>query len=447
MATTLRGGDPPYDSELVGEDLFGAAVEERLSRRAPLAARLRPRALDEVVGQEHLLGPNRPLRALIEADRLSSVVLWGPPGTGKTTIARLVAGATEQAFEPLSAVSAGVKEVREVAERARARLGERGQGTILFLDEVHRFSRTQQDALLPHVEEGLVVLIGATTENPFFSLTGPLLSRSTLLRLEPLPVDALRVLLRRAMTDRERGLGADGLTLDDDAAAHIAERSEGDARHALTALEVAAALALEGGRTTVSLADAEAALSLRALRYGDDEHYDVCSAFIKSIRGSDPDAGLYWLARMLEAGEDPRLIARRLVILASEDIGLADPQSLLVADAAARAVEFVGLPEARLNLAQAVLHLALAPKSNAVLRALDAATADVRERPAGRVPVHLRDAHYPGAARLGHGEGYRYPHGEPGGRVEQEYRPPEVSGRRYYEPPTEDDEPGERKRR
>ncbi|MFA5882229.1 MAG: replication-associated recombination protein A [Acidimicrobiia bacterium] len=420
-------------------DLFSAAVEDRLSRRAPLAARLRPRSLDEVVGQEHLLGRNRPLRALIEADRLSSVVLWGPPGTGKTTIARLVAGATEKAFEPLSAVTAGVKDVREVVDRARARLGERGQGTILFLDEVHRFTRTQQDALLPHVEEGLLVLVSATTENPFFSLTGPLLSRSTLLRLEPLSVDALRTLLDRAITDRERGLGSDGLSLDADAAMHIAERSEGDARHALTALEVAAALCLEAGRAAVSLADAEAALSLRALHYGDDEHYDVLSAFIKSIRGSDPDAGLYWLARMLEAGEDPRLIVRRLVILASEDIGLADPQSLLVADAAARALEFVGLPEARLNLAQAVIHLSLAPKSNAVLRALDAATADVRDRPSGRVPAHLRDAHYPGAARLGHGEGYRYPHDEPSGWVEQEYRPAEVAGRRYFDPPQSDE--------
>ena len=418
-------------------DLFSAAVGERLARRAPLAARLRPRTLDEVVGQDQLLGPGKPLRTLIESDRLSSVVLWGPPGTGKTTIARTVAGATAAAFEPLSAVNAGVKEVREVAARARERLGERGQGTILFLDEVHRFSKTQQDALLPHVEDGLVVLIGATTENPFFSLTGPLLSRSTLFRLEPLGPDALRQLVERALHD-PRGLaageGEPGVTIDDDALEHLVTRADGDARHVLTSLDVAAALAAEDGRDRVTLADTEAAMALRALRYGDDEHYDVLSAFIKSIRGSDPDAGLYWLAHMLEAGEDARLIARRLVILASEDVGLADPQGLLVADAAARAVEFVGLPEAQLNLAQAVLYLAKAPKSNSVLTALAAARADIQEGASPRVPMHLRDASYPGAARLGHGDGYRYPHAEPGGWVEQEYRPPEAAAHRYYTP-------------
>jgi putative ATPase len=416
------------------KDLFASARDERLHERAPLAARLRPRTLDEVVGQEHLLGPGRPLRVLIEGDRLSSVVLWGPPGTGKTTIARLIAGVTAKAFEPLSAVSAGVKDVREVVDRARDRLGEHGQGTILFLDEVHRFNKTQQDALLPHVEEGLIVLIGATTENPYFSLTGPLLSRSTLFRIDPLEPDDIRTLLERALTDSERGLGAADLSVDTDALDHLIDRSEGDARHALTSLEVAGALAAEDGRNKVTLADAEAALALRAVRYGDDEHYDVLSAFIKSIRGSDPAAGLYWLARMLEAGEDPRLVARRLVILASEDVGMADPQSLLVADAAARAVEFVGMPEARLNLAQAVIHLALAPKSNSVIAGIGAAIDDVRDRPTGAVPVHLRDASYPGAGKLGHGEGYVYPHDAPAGWVPQQYRPADVEARVYYRP-------------
>jgi putative ATPase len=434
-----RGGGGPsptadgLPSAHLSEDLFSAAVAERLERRAPLAARLRPRALDEVVGQEQLLGPGRPLRVLIEGDRLSSVILWGPPGTGKTTIARLVAGATEKAFEPLSAVTAGVKDVREIAERARARMGEHGRGTILFLDEVHRFNRTQQDALLPHVEEGLLVLIGATTENPFFALTGPLLSRSTLFRLEALTADDLRDLLVRALGDAERGLGDEHLSIADEALAHLVDRAEGDARHALTSLEVAAALTTEDGRDTITLTDAEAALALRALRYGDDEHYDVLSAFIKSIRGSDVDAGLYWLARMVEAGEDPRLIARRLVILASEDVGMADSQGLVVADAAARAVEFVGMPEAQLNLAHAVVYLANAPKSNSAATALWAAQSDVRDRPVGDVPRHLRDASYPGAARLGHGKGYEYPHDAPGGWVAQQYRPDEHHDR-YWEP-------------
>lgn len=407
-----------------GDDLFSAGLREKLASTGPLADRLRPRTLDEIAGQRHLLAAGAPLRTLIEADRMSSVILWGPPGTGKTTLARVIATTTARSFEALSAVSAGVKDVRDVSERARRRLAEHGQGTILFLDEVHRFNKAQQDALLPSVEEGVLTLIGATTENPYFEVNAPLLSRSTLFRLESLSEDDLRTVLERAL-DRE------GAAADPDAVSFLADRAGGDARSALTALEVA--LALSEGHP-VTLDDAEAALSTRAVRYGRDEHYDVISAFIKSIRGSDPDAGVYWLARMLSAGEDARYIARRLVILASEDVGLADPMALVVADAAARAVEFVGLPEAALNLAQAVVHLASAPKSNRVAVALWRAQADVRDLPLGEVPVHLRDAHYPAAKTLGHGGGYRYPHDAAPGWVAQEYRPDPVVARPYYEP-------------
>ena len=430
-------------------DLFGAAAAERLRGRAPLAARLRPRTLDEVVGQDHLVGPGRPLRELIEADRLSSVILWGPPGTGKTTLARVVALTTAKAFEELSAVTAGVKDARSVIERARDRLGTHGTGTILFLDEVHRFNKAQQDALLPAVEDGLIVLIGATTENPHFEVNPPLMSRSTLFRLHPLDAESLVKLVRR-------GLAAEQATADDEAVEHLAARSGGDGRHALTGIEVAVALA---GRRAgvghdaappavhVTLADAEAAADAKAVRYGRDGHYDIVSAFIKSIRGSDPDAALYWLARMLEAGEDPRFIARRLVILASEDIGLADDTALLVADAAARAVEYVGLPEAQLNLAHAVVRLAVAPKSNRVTVALGRAAADARTAGAGEVPMHLRDAHYQGAASLGHGAGYRYPHDHPDGWVAQQHRPAEVAGNVYYEPSDHGAEAALRERR
>jgi len=411
----------------VSGDLFASAAEERLARRAPLADRLRPTRLDDIVGQDHLLGPGRPLRQLIESDRLSSVILWGPPGTGKTSVARLIARVTVQEFSELSAVNASVKDVRELVARAEARLGERDVGTILFLDEVHRFNKAQQDALLPSVESGLLVLIGATTENPFFELNPPLLSRSTLFRLELLGPDAVRRLL-------ERGLEAEEVAADEDALELLVDRAAGDGRHALTSLEVAAALAVGRGEGRITLGDAEAALGTKALRYGRDDHFDVISAFIKSIRGSDVDAGLYWLARMLAAGEDARFIARRLVILASEDVGMADPMGLLVANAAAHAVEFVGLPEAKLNLAQAVVHLATAPKSNRVTVALGRAEDDARASGTGEVPMHLRDAHYRGAAQLGHGTGYDYPHDHADGWVDQRYRPDEVEGNVYYDP-------------
>ena len=406
-------------------DLFEAGLEERLRARGPLASRLRPRSLDDVLGQDHLVGPRGALRALVEARKLTSVILWGPAGTGKTTIARLLADAVGAGFESLSAVSAGVKDVREAAKRARRRLAEHGQPTVLLLDEVHRFSKSQQDALLPSVEDGTLTLVGATTENPFFEVNSPLLSRSTLFRLEPLDRQSLRTLL-------ERGLAAEGGTIDQDAADAIIDAVDGDGRALLTTLEVALAIAGEGH--AVTLGDVERARTTRALTWGRDDHYDVISAFIKSIRGSDPDAGLHWLARLMVAGEDPRFVARRLVVLASEDIGMADPTSLLVATAAAHAVEYVGLPEAQLNLAQAVVHLATAPKSNRTALGIWKAIEDVRSRPAGPVPPHLRDSHYYGAAKIGHGIGYRYPHDDPRGWVEQSYLPEEVAGAKYYEP-------------
>ena len=407
-------------------DLFTAAVEERLQATAPLAARLRPRTIADVVGQAHLVGPGKPLRRLVENDRLTSAIFWGPPGTGKTTLALAVAGSTARAFEQLSAVTAGVKDVRDVIERARQRLGERSQGTILFLDEIHRFSKAQQDALLPAVEDGTLTLIGATTENPFFEVNPPLRSRSTLFRLEPLEPDAIRALI-------QRGLEAEGADADAAAIDLLVERAGGDGRQVLTSLEVAVALAHPG---PVTLEHVEAALGTSALRYGRDDHYDVVSAFIKSMRGSAPDAAVYWLARMLEAGEDARFIARRMVIFASEDVGMADPQSLMVAVAAAHAVEHVGLPEAQLNLAQAAIHLATAPKSNRAALAIWNSRAAIRDGALGEVPPHLRDAHYQGASALGHGTGYDYPHDHDGGWVEQQYLPDELADRRWYEPST-----------
>jgi putative ATPase len=405
-----------------GRSLFDGGLEDRLAAQAPLAARLRPRTLDEVVGQGHLVGPGGPLRALIEADRLSSAILWGPPGTGKTTLARLAASHTGKQFVALSAVAAGVRELRQVLEDARGRLAGSGQGTILFLDEVHRFNRAQQESLLPWVEEGLVVLVGATTENPFFALSPPLLSRSGLFRLEPLAAQDLEELLAR-------GLELEGASAEPEAVAHLVELAQGDARVALIALETA--LSLAGGRAggAISLADARRARGARALRHGADDHYDLASALIKSVRGSDPDAGLYWMARMLEAGEDPRFVARRLLILASEDVGLADPRALVVAEAAARALEVVGLPEAALNLAEAVVYLACAPKSNRVAVALGRASEDARRHPNAPVPEHLRGSPRPGPAPA-----YLYPHDFPGGWVEQAYLPDELTGRRYYQP-------------
>jgi putative ATPase len=426
------------DDALFDGGLFGAEAEERAQRaiaaNAPLAVRMRPRSLDEVVGQEHLLGPGAPLRRLVEGAAPASLLLYGPPGTGKTTLAMLVSQATGRRFAALSALSAGVKEVRGVIEEARRRLTRSGEATVLFIDEVHRFSKTQQDALLGAVEDRIVLLVGATTENPFFSVVSPLLSRSLVLELRPLTDDHVRELVRRALAD-ERGLGG-RLALDADAEAHLVRLAGGDARRALTALEAAADAATSTGADHLDLATLESTVDRAAVRYDrdGDQHYDVISAFIKSIRGSDVDAALHYLARMIEAGEDPRFIARRLVVHASEDVGMADPTALQTAVAAAHAVQFIGMPEGRLALAQATIHLATAPKSNAVITTIDAALQDVRGGAAGSVPAHLRDGHYAGAARLGHAQGYRYPHNVPEGVLTQQYPPDELVGRDYYRP-------------
>lgn len=399
---------------------------------SPLAVRMRPATLDDVVGQQHLLKPGSPLRRLVEGSGAASVILYGPPGTGKTTLASLISGATGRRFEALSALSAGVKEVRAVIETAR-HAAIRGQQTVLFIDEVHRFSKTQQDALLAAVENRIVLLVAATTENPSFSVVAPLLSRSLILQLHPLGPDDIRSVLARAAAD-ERGLGGK-IAIDDDALELLVKLSAGDARRALTALEVAAETAgSAGGPVTVEVV--EQSLDQAAVRYDrdGDQHYDVISAFIKSVRGSDVDAALHYLARMLTAGEDPRFLARRLVILASEDIGMADPMALQTAVAAAQTVALIGMPEAQLTLAHATVHLATAPKSNAVTTALGAAMGDIRAGKAGLVPAHLRDGHYSGAQKLGNAVGYKYAHDAPGGVAAQQYPPDELVGVDYYRP-------------
>ncbi|HVV22816.1 MAG TPA: replication-associated recombination protein A [Pseudonocardiaceae bacterium] len=407
---------------------------DRVAANAPLAVRMRPASLDEVLGQDHLLGPGAPLRRLVEGAAPASVLLYGPPGTGKTTLATLVSRATGRRFVALSALSAGVKEVRAVIDEAKLRLRNRGAATVLFIDEVHRFSKTQQDALLGAVEDRTVLLVAATTENPSFSVVSPLLSRSLVLQLRPLSDDDIRSLVRRAVTD-PRGLGGE-LTLSGDALEHLVRLAGGDARRALTALEAAAESARSTGAAEIGLATVEAAVDKAAVRYDrdGDQHYDVISAFIKSIRGSDVDAALHYLARMIEAGEDPRFIARRLVVHASEDVGMADPTALQAATAAAAAVQLIGMPEGRLALAQATVHLATAPKSNAIVTAIDSALADVRSGATGLVPPHLRDGHYAGAARLGNAQGYRYPHDVAEGVLRQQYPPDDLVGRDYYEP-------------
>ncbi len=426
--------DLPEPEPQLASSPGGGSLAGNAHASAPLAVRMRPRSLDELVGQQHLLEPGSPLRQVIDADKPLTILLWGPPGTGKTTVASLISRHTDRRFVEVSAVSAGVKEVRDVIAGARRALAGSGVETVLFVDEVHRFSKAQQDALLPGVENRWVSLVAATTENPHFSVISPLLSRSLLLTLQSLTDDDVATLVDRAVED-ERGL-AGAVTLSDEARDHLVRLAGGDGRRALTYLEAAANAAQARGHTQVSVEDAALAVDRAAVRYDrqGDQHYDVTSAFIKSIRGSDVDAALHYLARMIEAGEDPRFIARRLMIHASEDIGMADPTALPLATATAQAVAMIGFPEARIPLAQAVIHLAAAPKSNSVITAIDAALADVRAGKVGAVPPALRDAHYAGAKKLGHGHDYRYPHDDPRGVVEQQYAPDDVDGAEYYTP-------------
>jgi putative ATPase len=412
-------------------DLFDEMRSAHREKARPLAARMRPRTLDEYVGQEHFLGPGKLLRRMLLADRLSSLVFYGPPGTGKTALAHVIANQTKSRFVPLNAVSAGTKEVREILAEARRHLEDEGRRTILFLDEIHRFNKAQQDVLLPDVEDGVVILIGATTQNPFFAINSPLLSRSQIFTFEPLSREHIKALILRALADKERGLGNVSVTITDEALSFLAEVSDGDARRALTALEIG--VKSSEPPVTYDLALAQDSIQRKLLDFDPtgDTHYDLASAFIKSLRGSDPQAAVYWLARMLESGEDPRFVARRLVIFASEDVGNADPMALVLANAAWDAVETVGLPECQLNLAQAVTYLATAPKSNAATLAIGAAAKDVQEGRTLPVPKHLKDNHYGGSKVFGHGQGYKYAHDFAGGWVDQEYVPADVT---YYEP-------------
>jgi len=418
-------------------DLFSIHEEEARSTTAPLATRMRPQTLEDLEGQADILGPGKLLRRSIESDRLSSLILYGPPGTGKTTIAQIIARHTKSRFETLSAVTSGVADIRRVVDQARDLLGRHDQRTTLFIDEIHRFNKAQQDALLPHVEEGLILLIGATTENPFFEVNPALLSRSQLFCLHPLAESALTRIAKRALSDMERGLGGLGAVIDDDALDHLIRYSDGDARRLLNALELATLTTPPdgGGDIRITLHVAEQSIQQRAVRYDrdGDAHYDTISAFIKSIRGSDPDAALFWLARMLEAGEDPKFIARRLVISASEDIGNADPAALGIAVAAFQAFELLGLPEGKIPLAQATAYLASTDKSNAAYVGLARASEAIRAGASTEIPMHLRDAHYKGAGKLGHGDGYLYPHDYNSNYVPQTYLPDELVGNRFYE--------------
>lgn len=419
-------------------DLFEYSRQKIMKTESPLATRMRPTSLEEFVGQEHIVGKGRLLYRAIKADKLSSILLYGPPGTGKTTLAKIIAQTTSSAFIQINATTAGIKDIKENVEQAKTRMGMTGQKTILFIDEIHRFNKSQQDALLPHVEDGTVILIGATTENPYFEVNKALVSRSRIFELQHLSKEDIKKLIMRALTDVEKGLGSYEGEIHKDALDFLADVANGDARAALNAVELAVLTTdrSAGGKILITLEVAEECIQKRALNYDKtgDNHYDTISAFIKSMRGSDPDAALYYLGRMIYAGEDPRFIARRIVICASEDVGNADPHALQVAVAAAQAVDFIGFPEGRIILAQAAIYVACAPKSNGAIMGIDAAMEDVKHIQISGVPVHLRDAHYKGAPEMGHGVGYKYAHAYPGNYVEQQYLPDELVGKIYYHP-------------
>lgn len=419
-------------------DFFTISMEKKLETNAPLADRMRPESLKDFVGQGHILGENKFLNRAIKADRITSMILYGPPGTGKTTLAMIIANTTNMRFEKLSAVTSGVKDIRKVIEDAEENLKLYSKRTILFIDEIHRFNKAQQDALLPFVERGIIILIGATTENPYFEVNKALLSRVMVLNLKPLDREDILKLIKRALKDKDRGLGKHKVEIDREAIDYLVTIAEGDGRLALNSLEIGVLSTQENeeGIKKIDLETIKESILVKTASYdkGGDEHYDTVSAFIKSMRGSDPDATLYWLAKMINAGEDPKFIARRIIIAASEDVGNADPNALVVASAAFDAVNNIGMPEGRIVLAQAALYVATAPKSNAAYLGIDKALEDIKNKEVGQIPNHIRDAHYQGASKLGHGKGYKYPHDYEGGFVEQVYLPFNIRSKRYYHP-------------